>query len=314
MNSMNPVHHVPLSHLGLIRASGEDATSLLQGQLSNDVRLLDAQQGQLSSLNSPKGRMLAVLQLFLHDGLIHLQMDRRVLEDTLRRLRLFILRSRVGLEPSSLAGLGVYGPAAADWLGRAGLPAPATVLATGHAAGISVIRQPGTPARYALWSEPERLAALPTQMPGTLNDWLLQDIANGLPCILPETRDEFVPQMGNLDLLGGISFSKGCYTGQEIVARLHYLGQLKRRLHVCSASAQPPLPATPLYAAGMAEPAGSVVQAAMREGGASLFSAVLQLRALDGTHPLHLGTPDGPVVNIEWAPTANSNPSPASAP
>lgn len=302
MNSMNPVHHLPLSHLGLIRASGEDAPSLLQGQLSNDVRLLGEQQGQLSSLNSPKGRMLAVLQLFLHEADIHLQLDQRVLDDTLKRLRLFILRSRVTLEPAPLAGLGVYGAGAPDWLRTAGLPAPEAPFARAGAQGISLIRQPGDQPRYALWGTPERLAALPACRAGTLNDWCLQDIACGLPTILPETRDEFVPQMANLDLLGGISFSKGCYTGQEIVARLHYLGQIKRRLFACRAAGSPPLPGAPLYAHGAPEPVGSVVQAAICADGGCAFSAVLQLRALEGTPDLRLDTPEGPRVSVS-APT-----------
>jgi tRNA-modifying protein YgfZ len=301
MNSMNPVYHLPLSHLGLIRASGEDAPSLLQGQLSNDVRALSEQQAQLSSLNSPKGRMLAVLQLFLHEAHIHLQMDRRVLDDTLKRLRLFILRSRVTLELAPLTGLGVYGAGAPDWLRAAGLPAPEAAFARADARGISLIRQPGDQPRYVLWGEAQALTALPTCPAGTANDWCLQDIACGLPTILPETRDEFVPQMCNLDLLGGISFNKGCYTGQEIVARLHYLGQIKRRMFACRAAGSPPLPGAPLYAHGAPEPVGSVVQAAVCAQGSSAFSAVLQLRALEGTPDLRLGTPEGPPVNVDTA-------------
>ncbi|MFT4047916.1 MAG: hypothetical protein QM661_14655, partial [Solimonas sp.] len=143
------------------------------------------------------------------------------------------------------------------------------------------------------------IAALRAQLPaaGDATAWRRADIESGVPVVFMETRDHFVAQMANLDLLGGISFNKGCYTGQEIVARLHYLGQLKRRLFVARIDGAPPAPGSDVLAAGEANASGQAVGEivdAVADGDGALASVVLQLGARDaplrdaGGHPLRL--------------------------
>ena len=226
----------PLTHLALIRASGADVETFLQGQLSNDVRQVRPDRAQLSSFNSPRGRMLAVLHLLrAGDGLL-LETQRAVLEPTLKRLSLYVLRSKVKLaEAADLVLFGIAGPDAPRVLSGVGLPAPTAPLECAWADTLGVVRRLGSAVRYTvlapaagaaeLWQRLRQHApAVGTQA------WKLLEIEAGVPAVYPETQDRFVPQMCNLDTLGGISFDKGCYTGQEVVARVHYRGAVKRHM------------------------------------------------------------------------------------
>lgn len=266
----NKIRWLRLQQQGLILARGEDAVSFLQGQLSNDVRLLSETRAQISSYNTPKGRMLAVLHLFRHSDGIAIEVHRGVLESVLKRLRMFVLRSKVRLEDASTAlpSLGLWGAEAPQTLERLGLPAPTSVLERAEHNGVTVLRRQGETPRFTLHASPAVLATLESQWgeSATENDWALAEIDAGVPTIHPETQDRFVPQWCNLDRLGGISFDKGCYTGQEIVARIHYLGEVKRRMHVVS----PPAALPP----GADSEQGEVVISAVRPDGALLALAV----------------------------------------
>jgi len=226
----------PLTHLALIRAAGADVETFLQGQLSNDVRQLRADRGQLSSFNSPKGRMLAVLQLLrAGDGLL-LELQRAVLDPVLKRLSMYVLRSKVKLaEATDLALFGIAGPEAPQILAGLGLPAPTAPQDCAWSGAVGVLRRLGSLPRYTLlvpaasaagwWNDLRaRAPAVGTQA------WKLLEIEAGVPAVYPQTQDHFVPQMCNLEALGGISFDKGCYTGQEVVARVHYRGAVKRHM------------------------------------------------------------------------------------
>lgn len=230
----------PTSYLAKILASGPDAESFLQGQLTQDVRKLVLGTPLPAGYCSPKGRLLAVMQLErMADG-ITLELHRSVLEATLKRLKMFVLRSKVTLSE---------------------VPAGATLDETA---------------------------------------WRHAQILAGVPVVYPATSDHFVPQMVNLDQLGGISFDKGCYTGQEIVARLHYLGNLKKRMFLLHSEGPPPAPGSELFeAGGDGQSVGSVVDAAA-EGAGSLCSAVLQLGHAHSI-ALRLGSPDGPALNVPQA-------------
>jgi hypothetical protein len=233
---MAPLIALPLSQLALIAARGADAETFLQGQLSNDVRGASAAHGQLSSYNSAKGRMLAVLHLLREGDAILLELHRSILESTLKRLRMYVLRSKVTLaEAADRVLFGVAGRGAPDALAKLGLPAPEDALACDWAGGIGVMRRLGATPRYSLLVPSPgaqdlgaRLSAL--AQAGTETDWKRLDLEAGVPTIYPQTQDRFVPQMCNLDALGGISFDKGCYTGQEVVARVHYRGAVKRHM------------------------------------------------------------------------------------
>lgn len=253
MNGMaqnRPTLVVPLTHLALIQATGPDAAAFLQGQLSNDVRKLGPTRAQLSSCNSPKGRMLAVLHLLRRDEAFVLELHRGLLDPVLKRLKMFVLRSKVTLsELADHALLGLAGPEASKVLTDLGLPAPATALDCAWSGDVCVIRRIGELPRFTLLAPraadlAQRLAA--RAQAGTAEDWKRLEIEAGVPTIYPETQDHFVAQMCNLDMLGGISFDKGCYTGQEVIARVHYRGAVKRHMHLQRLEGPVPAPGTKL--------------------------------------------------------------------
>lgn len=220
------------SPLAVIRVSGADAENFLQGQLTQDLRKVTAEVELHAGYCSPKGRLLALMTLQRDGESILMRLHRSVAETTLKRLRLFVLRSKVTFETVS---------AATD---------------------------------------------------GDDNDWRRDNILRGIPVIYPQTSDQFVPQMVNLDQLGGISFDKGCYTGQEIVARLHYLGQLKRRMFLCRtppADGEPVAPGTAVHAQEESQAVGTVVDVATEAGGTRILSVVLQLSHAQSPR-LHLAT------------------------
>jgi tRNA-modifying protein YgfZ len=281
---MNHCIPIQLNELVYVRVRGVDTDTFLQGQLSNDLRQLLTTRAQLSSYNSAKGRMLAVLHLLRDDDGVTLELHRDVAEAVIRRLRMFVLRARLSIETGTDdAALGLAGADAEARLHALRLPAPAAPLdvATDASRGIRVLRRLGPQPRYSLHGSAQAIDALQAMLdpaqPYAL--WRRADIEAGVPVVYAATSDRFVPQMANLDLLGGISFDKGCYTGQEIVARLHYLGQLKRRLFVFRCDGAPPAPGTELRSNGSA--AGEVVDAIDAGNGSSLISAVVQLAQLE---------------------------------
>lgn len=298
---MMKISALPLSGLAYVRVQGPDAEGFLQGQLSNDLRLLTATQSQLAAYSSPKGRMLAVLTLFRHGDDIVLELHRSLLDSTLKRLRMFVLRSKVTLEDagSSLPALGLIGEDAAALLVAQGLPAPSAPLESAGANGVTVVRRLGALPRYSLHGPRDALQGLQRELtPADTLAWKRLDLLAGLPTIYPETSDHFVAQMANLDRLGGISFSKGCYTGQEIIARLHYLGQLKRRMFLGHSPAATAVPGQPVYAAGDdGQAIGEVVDAVDDGNGRLLVLAVLQLGHA-GSTPLALDSAGGPPLHL----------------
>ena len=224
-----------LPYLGILRFTGADALAFLQGQVSNDTRILGEGRAMLAAFSSPQGRVLALLRLMPHAAGLIAILPRELLVPTLEALRRFVLRSKVKIE---IAGpsLEVCGHHGASLLRSAGIPLPA--LRDGYVEhdGIGLTVADVTAGRYFVVGPPEKLAQYRlagAHLPADRieHDWRLADIRAGLPQIYPATREVFVAQMLNLDLLDGISFSKGCYTGQEIIARTQHLGRIKRRLY-----------------------------------------------------------------------------------
>ena len=296
----------PLAHLGAIRASGPEAESFLQNQLSNDVRQLGPSSAQLASYNSAKGRVLDLFGLRREAGSILLETRRDTLPATLKRLRMFVLRSKVVLEDlgDAYSAFGIAGPQAAALLSEAGLPAPVNDWDWLAADGATVLRRPGIGVRYSVHAAPEQLAALwsrlaPQARPVGSAAWRLLDVLAGLPAIHPQTADHFVAQMLNLDRLGAISFTKGCYPGQEIVARMHYLGNLKRRMFLCRVEIAVAAPGAAVHAAdGDAQTIGEVVESAPHPEGGTALLAVLQLSHSADTQ-FRLGAADGAVLPVK---------------
>lgn len=275
----------------LLQARGTDVDTFLQGQLSNDVSRLSTGEAQLSSYNSPKGRMLAVLTLMRRDGGIDLELPRGIVEPIAKRLRMFVLRSKVTLtiavDETSLGLIGTDAPAA---LAAAGLPAPADALGCAVAGELRVVRRFGATPRYSVHGPAAAIEALASRLdeaqPAGFEAWTRAQILAGEPVVGAQTQDRFVAQMANLDRLGGISFDKGCYTGQEIVARLHYLGQLKRRMFLCGGKGAAPEAGASVHWAGQDQSVGEVVQSAPSPDGGFVASVVLQLAQAeaDGLH------------------------------
>ena len=302
-----------LSTMGLLRVSGADAGTFLSGQLTQDVRDLDGTQHRLGAYCTAQGRMLAILRVFRRGQDYYALLPRALVATTLERLRRYVLRAKVTFESiDSLICLGIAGPGSTAHIEHALGHVPGEPGAATTQNDFTALRLPGPTPRFIVigplasqqnvWRE-WRHAATPV---GT-SVWDWYDIRAGLPTVLPQTVEAFVPQMANLDLVGGISLTKGCYPGQEIVARMHYLGRLKQRMyraHVAHTTA--PQPGEDVYAPMLrGQSAGTVVVAhANPEGGHELL-AVIQIAAVDTeAHQLRLHNERGPALQLDTLPYA----------
>ena len=298
---------VPLTHLALLRARGSDTADFLQGQSSNDVRLVDSKHHQLNSYCSPKGRILALFTLFMRDQVHYLQLPQERLDPIQKRLGMFVMRSDVKLESAGkeLPAFGLYGPQAQallqKYLGRC----PSEAFDTLTIDGVTILRQPGSSPRFSCFAEPDRLIALwhqlaPEVTPAGANAWDLQEIRAGIPSIEAEAVEAFVPQMVNLQLINGVNFKKGCYPGQEVVARMQYLGKLKRRMYRAHLeSAQLPAAGSALFSPGSesGQGAGKVVRAAHSPNGGCELLAVAEISAAE-EQALFLQSAEGPELKL----------------
>jgi len=223
-----------LPHMGVLRFSGPDAIGFLQGQVSNDTVPLSRGAPVLAAYSTPQGRVLAILHLLPHSSGILGLLPRDVAASTQDRLRKFVLRAKVKIEDVS-EQIGVVGTDAGALRASGIGDAPGS---TGYiekdGIGIGRVRRDAASAfaRYWVVGDATSIAGLAgADEPARIErDWRLGDIRDGLPQVYAATSESFVAQMLNLDLIDGISFSKGCYTGQEIIARTQHLGRIKRRL------------------------------------------------------------------------------------
>ncbi len=264
-----------LSHLGLLQIEGDDAVTFLQGQVTNDVKQLDGHNSHYAGYCSPKGRMLALFLAFARNSRLYLQLNGGLAESIAKRLKMYVLRSKVAISNISdnSIRIGIAGPQAATTLNALFGDAPQAAHQVVSLETATLLQLPGTTPRFEIFTDAEHALDIWTQLQQTNApvgascwDWL--DIQAGIPDVMPATQEQFVPQMLNLDLLGGINFKKGCYTGQEIVARTHYLGKVKRRTYLAHAAAgNLPAPGNPVFGADSTEPVGQVVMAAPAPGG-----------------------------------------------
>jgi tRNA-modifying protein YgfZ len=226
-----------LPHLGLLRFTGPDSLSFLQGQVSNDTRRLAENRSLLAAYSSPQGRVLALMHLLPHSTGIVGILPRELVLPTLEGLRRFVLRAKVKIEDAAefLCVAGEHGAHRLQSAGFMETAGSAENTRYTEMDGIGVAAVNRDPGRYWVIGAAGKLAEHglggdQSRVEGIEHDWRLADIRAGLPQIYLPTREAFVAQMLNLDLLDGISFSKGCYTGQEIIARTQHLGRIKRRL------------------------------------------------------------------------------------
>ena len=304
-----------LSHYGLIRAFGEEAENFLQNQFCNDVHNISDNQSQLNAYCNPKGRVLAFFRLFLINGQYYLRLPQKMLADTQNRLQMFVMMSKVTLEDASneLVKIGYSGPDAENKLSKVVDTVPTKIDTVTQTNDITVIRVSDTPPRFEIVSNIENIKNVWEQLsaeakPVGSGSWNLLDIQNAIPDVVAETKEAFVPQMINLEGINALSFKKGCYPGQEIVARMHYLGKLKRHMFLANTDSQNvPSPGDSLYAEGSdARPqsgqgAGKIVRAESNPNGGTDLLAVIELASKE-KGSLHLESPQGPMLNLQPLP------------
>lgn len=287
-----------LSHLGLIAISGTDVENFLQGQFTNDVYQVAEDRAQLSAWCSPKGRVLASLLIFKRASVLYLQLPNTLLDDAINRLKKYVLRADVCVTNASdeLVRVGLSGPDASTELAKMyERHPPSTTHAATQCDDTTLICLRGMTSRYEIVAPQPTMTAIWRKLSATAsatsNDaWRLLDIRAGIPTVHPETADEFTPQMLNLDVIDGISFHKGCYTGQEIVARTQYLGRLKRRMYLARVDCDRlPKPGETLYHSSQQQDqaVGKVIDAQWSSAGCVLL-AVVQMDAAE-TRTVHLG-------------------------
>lgn len=304
----------PLGRYGLIRVSGEDAVTFIHGQLSHDIASLKADETRQAGYCTPEGRLLAIMLVWKSEGDVWLMLPRDILPALVKRLQIYILRAKVTLTDVSeaffLCGLG--GKKAASVIASRFSPLPDAIgKKTDNASGTLVRVKDALGGARFLWISPVAPADARAFLSDTLHaandeDWELGDIEAGLPQVFEATQNRFVPQMMNMELVDGLSFAKGCYPGQEIVARTQYRGTVKRRM--IPAYAQIPGEKT-AREAGIApgsdvfdtktpdSPCGTVVRAARFDTGRIDCLMVIS-RELFASDSLRLGAPDGPALHI----------------
>ncbi|MDR0439464.1 MAG: folate-binding protein [Candidatus Accumulibacter sp.] len=272
----------PLTQFGLIGCVGDDAGTFLHNQLTSDVNHLEATSAQYAAWCSAKGRMLASLLLFRRDTEYLALLSADLREFIEKRLKIYVLRSKVSLidRSADYGIIGISGPRAIDALGNAGLEAPTIVLGTSAFADASVVRLDET--RYltivandAVGRVWEKLSELAVPVGTPVWQWL--DIRAGIPWIVDATQEAFVPQMAGFDRIGGVSFNKGCYPGQEVVARTRYLGKVKRHLYR-TRTAVPLAAGLPVFPVAMpGQVCGQIANAAAApDGGFDALAVILE--------------------------------------
>ncbi|HEY5994508.1 MAG TPA: folate-binding protein YgfZ [Gallionellaceae bacterium] len=297
-----------LGQFGVLKVTGEDAQSFLQNLLSSNVKDVTSSKAQLSSFNTAKGRMLATFLIWQSGADYFLRLPRSLSAAMQKKLSMYVLRSKVKIADASdeLVCLGLAGKGTNTLARESFAAVPEEAMGVAVSANASLIRLDAsrllivtTPGQApALWKSLNcgaRAAGAPCW------DWL--DIRAGIPVILPATQEQFVPQMANLELIGAVNFKKGCYPGQEIVARMQYLGRLKQRMylaHVPGGAA--PQPGEMLYSADMeGQHSGTVVNAAPAPGGGYDLLAVVQISSRE-SQTVHLGGLQGATLEFQQLP------------
>jgi folate-binding protein YgfZ len=290
-----------LTHLGIIKVEGEDAAKFIHGQLTQDFSLLDLHTVRLAAFCSPKGRMLASFIGFKRsNNEIFLICSRDILAPTLKRLSMFVMRAKARLSDVT-AEYAIYGLA-----GNATKSIAVHAHSTGAKAdfdGCNLVNLPSADATLRqLWvaplAEPQPAGA---DLP--LSTWLWGDVRSGVATLTAPVVEAFVPQMLNYESIGGVNFKKGCYPGQEVVARSQFRGTLKRRAFIAHADVEMAAGLEIFLASDDSQPVATVVQAAAAPTGG--FDAIIsgQLSALE-EGALHLGSGSGPILQIMPLPYA----------
>lgn len=292
---------VPLTDQGLIRATGEDAPGFLHNLLTNDIEHIAADGARHAGLCTAKGRMIASFLIWREGSDYLLQLSADILPGILKKLSMYVLRSKVKLTDLSAERvlIGVSGPQAEMLLGQF---VPMTTAAFEGGTAIRLDTQ-----RYILAVPADKTEALRKKLAvqaetADLAAWHRGEIAAGIPRIVAATQEAFVPQMVNYETpaVGGVSFLKGCYPGQEVVARTHYLGKIKRRMYRAKLDSEFP-PGTDVFTPETGDQhCGALVLTAPTssdEGGGFECLLVVQTSGAEAGE-VHVGKPDGPRLQL----------------
>jgi folate-binding protein YgfZ len=301
----------PLTDLGLIESSGEEAGHFLHNQLTNDVEHLASTEARLAGYCSPKGRLLATFLIWKSSDKLMLQLPCEIQQSVQNRLRMFVLRAKAKLTDvtADYALLGLAGPAATAALERwfPNLPAEPYAKAESDAGTLIRVADASGAARYQ-WIMGTELAQqvwpilIKTLQPVGAAAWRLANIRAAIPQITLATQERFVPQMLNYEVVGGLSFKKGCYPGQEIVARSQYLGKPKRRMMLASVTSLDAKAGMEVFSASDPEQTcGMIVNA--EPSSPEEMDCLVEIRvAALGVGTINLGLADGPALNFRPLP------------
>jgi tRNA-modifying protein YgfZ len=289
----------PLPHLGIIRVEGDDAASFLQGQLTQDFAMLGLSEARLAAYCTAKGRMQASFVGFKrsHNDIL-LVVSRDILAGTLKRLSMFVLRAKAKLRDAT-AEFDLYGVAGSTAMNLTpDLLDPWMKAAVGNA---SVVRlYPADGQARSLWVAPPG-ESMPPGPALSQESWLWGEVRSGIAPITAPIVEAFVPQMLNYESVGGVSFKKGCYPGQEVVARSQFRGTLKRRAYLAHSSVPMHAGQEVFHVEDASQPCGLVAQAAPAPGGGCDAIVSIQIAAAQGGG-LRLGGPEGAEMSLEAPP------------
>ena len=299
-----------LSHFSTLVIAGDDAQPFMQGQFTNDVNQVDAISSQLNAFCNTKGRMIANFRLFEYNNNYFLTLKSDLVDLSIVHLQKYILRAQVVIQDVSeqLIHLGVSGSKATELLSDFIENINETVDSVSHNDDYVAIRIAGSLPRYEVFCSCEKAKDLwlkITQQAEVINSssWDYLNIQAGIPTIDASTSEEFVPQMANMELINGVSFTKGCFTGQEIVARMHYLGKLKKRCYKVHIDTEDkPAAGDKLFAenARAGQNTGSIIQAGKNpESG---YDALAVIQIADTESSLFLNDAEGPKVTVKELP------------
>ena len=299
-----------LSHFSTVVVAGGDAAEVIQGQFTNDVNKVDEDHSQISAFCNNKGRMLANFRLFQSQQNYFLSIRSDLVESSIEHLQKYILRSEVAIQNISeqLIHIGISGNNVENMLSPFVDKLNTSVDSVSHNDDYIAIRVSGKTPRYEIFCSLEHAKTLWKTLSDKSNVvnsayWDYLNIKNGLPFIDNNTHEEFVPQMANMELINGVRFTKGCFTGQEIVARMHYLGKLKKRCYkIHIATEEQPKAGDKLFAenARAGQNTGALIMTEKNPD--SGFDALAVIQIADTESKLFLNGADGPIVTVKELP------------
>ena len=303
-----------LSPFSVLVIAGDDAASFMQGQFTNDVKDVDEENSQLSAICNNKGRMIANFRLFKHQQNYFLSLKSDLVEQSIKHLQNYILRAQVAIQDVSdqLIHIGISGDHATDLLSVFVDNINPEIGSVSFNENYIVIRvaslHSNKKPRYEIFCSVEHATVLwekVSKQAEVVNSssWDYLNIQAGIPFIDANNSEEFVPQMANMELINGVSFTKGCFTGQEIVARMHYLGKLKKRCYKININTDnKPETGDKLFAesARAGQNTGAIVS--VEKNPESGYDALAVIQIADIESKLFLNDANGPVVSVKQLP------------